>query len=145
MSEQIAHYNTAYLIIRQAEQDIHDKTGMQIRLQLQPHLPNPAFKSPQHLLEIVATELHMRMTDYKKRSRLKDYTELRFIGAMLLLDYFPHLNKVAIGRMFDQDHSTVIAGLERGRALLFGGDETFTKKYTAVIERIASFEKEFGK
>ena len=127
--------NEARHITRAAENEIKDKTGMQITLMLCPEYH--ASRTPDQMLRIVAASLGMDMTAYKNKSRARDIVELRFIAAFFLRSYFPCITLHQITRFFGgQDHTSIMNGLSRTAMLIATGDNRFTTKYETVLNSV---------
>ena len=130
-----AYIAKARHITRAAEQQIRDKTGMKVTLVLCPGY-NPA-KTPEQMLQIVAGALNMDITSYKKKTRERDYVDLRFIAAFLLRSFFPGVTLQNITVFFGgQDHTSIINGLARAGMLIATGDARFTAKYEAALRSV---------
>jgi len=94
-------------------------------------------KTPEHMLHIIAAALNEQPTTYKLKTRIRNVVELRFIAALCLRSNFPTITLQQIAMFFGgQDHTSVINGLTRAYALIYAGDESFTKKYKAALAAV---------
>src|ERR1039457_1594674 len=99
-------------IARSAQRQIKYQTGMRVNLMLYP--TGDAFKTPEQMLKIIALALDMSYDCFRMKSRIREITELRFIGALFLRMNYPYITLHDIASLFGgQDHSSIISGLER--------------------------------
>jgi chromosomal replication initiation ATPase DnaA len=127
--------STARHIARSAQRQIEDRTGMRMTLLLYP--TDNTFKTPERMLKIIALALDMSPDSYKKKTRVRNITELRFIAAMSLRTNFPEITLHQIAALFGgQDHSSVISGLTRGYNLIYTGDLRFMTKYNVAQKAV---------
>lgn len=132
--------NTAKTIARSAQQLIKDQTGMSVKLVA--YRTESTINSPEHMLGIIAEALNMSVVTYKMRSRLRDITELRFIGALLLKENFPTITLCQIAAFFGgQDHSSIINGIARAQNLIYSRDERFLAKYTNALKSVNKWRR----
>jgi chromosomal replication initiation ATPase DnaA len=126
---------TARGITRAAITKIKNSTGMRVTLVLCP-TDHPA-KTPEQMLYVVSTALKMDYSSYRKKSRKREYVDLRFIAAHLLRFYFPTITLQQISLLFGgQDHSSVINGLAKTNMLLATKDDAFTEKYETASKSV---------
>lgn len=98
--------------------------------------------TPQRMLHVIALALDMSPECYKMKTRVRNIVELRFLGGLLLRQYFPALTLCQIAAYFGgQDHSSVINAISRAQNLLYVGDAQFLKKYTTVLKSVNSWLK----
>ena len=98
--------------------------------------------TPQRMLHVIALALDMSPECYKMKTRVRNIVELRFLGGLLLRQYFPALTLCQIAAYFGgQDHSSVINAISRAHNLLYVGDAQFLKKYTTVLKSVNSWLK----
>ena len=129
ITPQVSH---ARHIARSAEQQIKSRTGMKVNLVICPEYHG--YKNPEQLLMVIAASLNMDITDYKTKCRLKQFVDLRFIGAHLLCQYFPGITLQQITVFFGgQHHTSILNGLDRVKRLIAAGDPRFMSKYEAVL------------
>jgi len=122
-------------IARSAQRKIKNITGMNVSVILYP--TDQALKTPEQMLKIVALALDMKYECFRKKSRIREITELRFIGALLLRMNFPCVTLNDIARLFGgQDHSSIINGLARAHSLIYTGDLRFVKKYNTAVKSV---------
>lgn len=127
--------NTARHIARSAQQQIKDTTGYEVTLLM--CSPETSFKTPERMLGVIAKALDMSPACFKMRSRMREITELRFIGAIFLRKYFPQITLNQIAAFYGgQDHTSVLNGLARANDLLYTGDVRFIKKYNRVLNMV---------
>ena len=130
-----SYLHKARNITHAAEQQIQHKTGMSVTLVLCPGY-NPA-KTPEQMLSVIAAALNMDVACYKKKTRERDFVDLRFIAAYLLRSYFPRLTLHNITVYFGgQDHTSIINGLTRANMLITAGDTRFTEKYEKALKSV---------
>lgn len=122
-------------IARTAEKKIKTRTGMGVNIVLYPtHQP---LRSPEHMLHIIASALHMPASDFTLKSRVRDVVELRFLGAYLLRQYYPGITLKQISILFGgQDHSSIINSIQRAVDMLQTKDEIFLYKYQTTQKAI---------
>ncbi len=114
---------------------MNDKAGMQSAISLYP-VENTG-KTPEHMLHIIAAALNEHPATYRLKTRIRNVVELRFIAALCLRSNFPTITLQQIAAFFGgQDHTSVINGLTRAYALIYAGDESFTKKYKAALAAV---------
>ena len=90
-------------IARSAQQQIKDKTGMQVTMVLYPS--ESAVKTPEYMLHIIAAALNEHPQNYKLKTRVRNIVELRFIAALCLRSNFPTITLQQIAAFFGgQDH-----------------------------------------
>jgi chromosomal replication initiation ATPase DnaA len=94
------------------------------------------FMTPERMLHIIAIALDMNPRCYKMRTRTRNISELRFIGAVLLRRHFPDITLIQIASFFAQDHTTIISGVTRANNLLYSGDLRFIKKYNTALKSV---------
>ncbi len=122
-------------IARTAQQQIKDKTGMDVTMILYPS--QNTLKTPEHMLHIIAAALNESPQGYKLRTRVRNIVELRFIGAMFLRSNFPMITLQQIASLFGgQDHTSIINGLARAYDLIYIGDDRFLTKYKAAFAAV---------
>jgi chromosomal replication initiation ATPase DnaA len=122
-------------IARSAEQQIKDKTGIGISVMLYPG--KDMLRSPAQMLKIVALALDMSPDCFRMKTRVREITELRFLGALLLRMNFPRMTLNEIAALFGgQDHSSIINGVARANDLIYTGDPRFVKKYNAALKSV---------
>ncbi len=98
--------------------------------------------TPQRMLHVIALALDMSPECYKMKTRVRNIVELRFLGGLLLRQYFPALTLCQIAAYFGgQDHSSVINAISRAHNLLYVGDAQFLKKYTTVLKSVNTWLK----
>jgi chromosomal replication initiation ATPase DnaA len=132
--------NDARQIARTAQQQIKDKTGMQVTVVLYP--TEHTTKTPERMLYVIALALDMNPKCFKMKSRRREIVEMRFIAAMLLRTNFPAITLQQIATLFGgQDHSSIISGLARANDLIHTGDERFVKKYNTVVKAVGLWLK----
>lgn len=125
-------------IARTAQQQIKDKTGMDVTMLLYPS--QNTMKTPERMLHIIAAALNENPHNYKLRTRVRNVVELRFIAAMFLRSNFPTITLQQIASLFGgQDHTSIISGLARAYDLIYIGDERFVKKYKAALAAVNSW------
>ena len=128
--------STARHIVRSAERQIMDETGMQVDLLLYP--PDDTIRAAEDMLEIIAVALDMNPACYKLRTRVRIITELRFIAAMFVRTNFPKITLHQIAGMFGgQDHTSILSGLTRGYNLIHTGDLNFMTKYNVAQKAVS--------
>ena len=122
-------------IARSAQQQIKDKTGMQVTMVLYPS--ESAVKTPEYMLHIIAAALNEHPQNYKLKTRVRNIVELRFIAALCLRSNFPTITLQQIAAFFGgQDHTSIISGITRAYDLIYAGDEKFIKKYKAALAAV---------
>ena len=122
-------------IARSAQQQIKDKTGLQVTMVLYPS--ESTLKTPEHMLHIIAAALNEHPRNYQLKTRIRNIVELRFIAALCLRSNFPTITLQQIAAFFGgQDHTSVINGLARAYELIYAGDESFTKKYKTALAAV---------
>jgi len=127
--------STARHIARSAQRQIKDRTGMRVTLLLYPN--ENASRTPDQMLKVVALALDMNPDCFSMKSRMREITELRFIGAMFLRMNFPYVTLNEIAALFGgQDHSSIISGLTRAHNLIYTGDLRFIKKYNTALKSV---------
>ena len=123
-------------IARSAQQQIKDKTGMQVTMVLYPS--ENTTKTPERMLHIIAAALNESPHSFKIKSRVRNIVELRFIAALCLRSNFPMITLQQIASFFGgQDHSSIINGLTRANDLIYSGDEKFLCKYSAAVTAVS--------
>lgn len=91
---------------------------------------NPAKKSHDRMLRIIAYALAMPMSGYANRTRETKFQELRKVAAVLSRWYFPDVTLKDLGRLFGgMDHTSVISAISKAYDLLSVSDESFTRKF----------------
>jgi chromosomal replication initiation ATPase DnaA len=127
--------STARHIARTAQQQIKDKTGMQIDLLLCSN--GSLVKTPEKMLRVVAIALSMSPECFKLKTRLRNIAELRFLGAIFLRMHFPMLTLHQIAALFGgQDHTSIMSGIARANNLIYTGDLRFIQKYNLVLNSV---------
>ena len=127
--------STARHIARAAEQKIRTSTGLRITLLLFPSDTNR--KKPEHMLRLVANSLNVGYEQFQAKTRKREIVELRFIGALLLRRFYPHVTLKQIGSLFGgQDHTSVINAISRAYNLLETNDIIFCTKYNNAINTV---------
>lgn len=122
-------------IARSAQQQIKDKTGMQVTMVLYPS--ESGVKTPEYMLYIIAAALNEHPQNYKMKTRVRNIVELRFIAALCLRSNFPTITLQQIAAFFGgQDHTSIISGITRAYDLIYAGDEKFIKKYKAALAAV---------
>lgn len=122
-------------IARSAQQQIKDKTGMQVTMAL--YQPEYTIKTPERMLHIIAGALNEDVHSYKLKTRVRNIVELRFIAALCLRSNFPTITLQQIAAFFGgQDHTSIISGITRAYDLIYMGDEKFLKKYKAALAAV---------
>jgi len=131
----IRQMNTARHIARAAQQQILNKTGLKIELLL--YGENDIAKTPERMLRIIAIALEMSPECFRIKSRTRDITELRYIGAIFLRRNFPMMTLFQIATLFGgQDHTSVINGITRAYELINTGDTKFMNKYNKALNSV---------
>jgi chromosomal replication initiation ATPase DnaA len=126
---------TARQIARAAQRRIKEQTGMKVSLLLYPR--DVVTKTPDQMLKIIATSQGMSPVCYKMKTRLRNITELRFLGALFLRRHFPAITLSQIARLFGgQDHTSIINALDRANNLIYTGDLAFTQKYNSALKSV---------
>ncbi len=96
-----------------------------------------SLRTPELMLYKIAVALGMSPECYKMKSREREISELRFIGAHFLRTHFPKLTLHQIAALFGgQDHTSIINGLTRANNLIYTGDARFLEKYNAALKTI---------
>jgi chromosomal replication initiation ATPase DnaA len=135
------HFETARHIARQTDNPIKKQNGAALSLMVCP--PEAKQKTPQDMMQKIATILHMSPECYQLKIRQRDLVDLRFIAAHLLRRYFPRITLHAIAYYFGgQDHSTIINALRKTDDLLQSNDLCFTAKYYHVSRVVNEWIKE---
>ena len=116
---------TAMDLSRDAERRIRNTTGLKISLIVSEYDE----KTPDELINLVGNTLKLEKGFHRNKMRRTDLVEGRHISALLLQRYFPTLSYTAIGRLFGQDHATIIDAIKRSKNLLEIRDLQFTQKY----------------
>ncbi len=116
---------TAMDMSRDAERRIRNTTGLKISLIVSEHEE----KTPEELIALVGGTLKLEKGFHRNKIRRADFVEGRHVAALLLQRYFPALSFTGIGRLFGQDHSTIIDAIKRSKNLLQTRDLRFTQKY----------------
>jgi len=125
-------------IARSAQQQIKDKTGMEVTMVLYPS--ENTIKTPERMLHIIATALNESPLNYKLKTRIRNIVELRFIAAMFLRSNFPTITLHQIAALFGgQDHTSIISGISRAYELIYIGDEKFLGKYKTALAAVNSW------
>ena len=94
-------------------------------------------RTPEQMLQVIATSLGMDMEAYKIKCRERHFVELRFIAAFFLRSYFPGITLQQITAFFGgQDHTSIMNGLSRAGMLIATGDDRFTTKYETVLNSV---------
>ena len=140
MNYSVAQIDTAKHIVRNAERQIIKDTGL--RMPVLVCTPDER-KTPEHMLKLVAIAMHMHAENFARRTRKREFVELRFVGALLLRKFFPRITLKEIGKLFGGlDHTSVINGVARAYDLLETNDPVFTYKYETALNTINSWVKE---
>ena len=127
--------SNARKITRVAEQTIKNKTGMRVTLILLP--TDHPDKTPEQMLNIIAGSLNMSPACYRKKSRSREISDLRFIGAFLLRTYFPSMTLHQISFLFGgQNHTSIMNALTRAGQMIATGNQEFTNKYLTALKAI---------
>ncbi len=127
--------NTARSIVRSAQRQIKNRTGIKVHLLLA--ASDNILKTPKQMLKVIAIALNMNPDCYRIKSRARNIVEMRFIAALLLRSNFPRLTLTEIATLFGgQDHSSVINSVARAHSLIYTGDEKFINKYNTVLKSV---------
>lgn len=65
---------------------------------------------PNHVINVVCTFYKITVNDLKTHIRTNEVSYRRHV-CIWLLNQYTRLNKVSIADIFDQDHSTIVAGI----------------------------------
>lgn len=82
------------------------------------------------ILTLIANTLNLPMQAFKDPCRIREYTEMRFIGAMVLTDMGLGISE--IGRIMNKDHKSVFHMIKAGKDLIKTGNASFTYKWDKV-------------
>jgi chromosomal replication initiation ATPase DnaA len=135
MNTAINHLEAVRTMARDAETKIRKQTGMGISLMVCP--PDNQQKTPEQMMQKIASVLHMSPECYVVKMRQRDIVDLRFIAAHLLRRYFPGITLNDIALYFGgRDHTTIINALRKTNDLLQTNDLCFTTKYYHVIRAL---------
>jgi len=125
-------------IARSAQQQIKNRTGMQVTMVLYP--AGSAIKTPERMLHVIALALNEDPRNYKQKTRVRNVVELRFIAALCLRSNFPTITLQQIAAHFGgQDHTSIINGIARAHELIYAGDDIFLKKYKTAVAALNSW------
>lgn len=86
------------------------------------------------ILQIIAESLELPIQAFKDPCRIREYTEMRFIGAMVLTDMGLGISE--IGRIMSKDHKSIYHMVRAGKDLLKTGNIAFTYKWDKVQDKI---------
>ena len=89
------------------------------------------------IIDIVCFHFSISEKDILSRSQYRECCDARCI-AMSLIYKNCNMSKVAIGKTFGRDHSTVIFNIDKCQALI-DTDKKFAEKFTVIKERVYNY------
>lgn len=94
-------------------------------------------ETPQKMLKVIAISLGMSPDTFRVKSRMRDISEMRFLGAIFLRRHFPMITLQQIASLFGgQDHTSILNGIARAHSLIYVGDLRFITKYKTVLNSV---------
>ena len=122
-------------ITERAEREIRELTGLDVMIYGTLRVSRNK-KTIDDYLRIVARALDMDVSDYKKKSRVRDFVDLRCLAATMIRNGLPHVSLNDIGRALGVDHTSIYHYLERNDNLLSVNDELYHIKTELVLNAI---------
>ncbi len=128
--------------IRIAERNQHTTTD-NMRMALVLSVYGNGTKSPDKMLQVIASTLQMEYGYFQTKTRKREIVELRFLASLLLRRYYPNITLKQIAQLYGgQDHTSVMNGLARANELLDINDPVFCFKYLSAVTAINGWIKE---
>ena len=117
-------------IMALTERQIKLNTGLDVRLIAKAHpLLSNAFSDPRDLVVTVAEAIGYKLPMLIERSRKTEVVKARFVCVYFAKRFFPKVSTVALGKLFELDHSYVNYAIKSVEELLDAKDELFIGLY----------------
>lgn len=91
------------------------------------------------MLNAATMALNSNIDMLNKKSRIPDIVELRFVCTLLIVEFLPSISLKDIGRIYNQDHASIINGIKRAKDLMDTHDELFINRYKTAREAVVKW------
>lgn len=130
--DNIGAFNLAHEIMRGAEMEIRERTGLKIILRLTSE--EQEYINPEIIAAKIADSLGYDMDDIRSKSRHPHLVDTRVIISFMLRNHLGRkISMSEIGSLINVDHSSIVHYLRKAKNMMDIGDVGFIKKYNKAM------------
>lgn len=120
--------NILYDILRDTEADIRTRLGLNVRLKA--NLVEPKKLNVRDYAVVLAEAMGSSLEELRTTSRKQHLVVRRGVAYTLIIQQYPEeISLETMAELFNRDHSTIIAGRDRAKALADIEDDLYLRFY----------------
>jgi chromosomal replication initiator protein len=124
--------NEMNTILKQTAECIEQQLGLRVWLHVYPYTLNEL--TPNSIITLVANTLEIAEADILSHNRTREIVDARYIAMKIIRDNYK-LSLISIGKMFNNDHTTVIYALNQVSDLM-ETNKQFQDKFKKVSKQL---------